>query len=958
MPGQRPVVNPVDSVVLLNNSIAVSELFTVTDPDGDPITQYTFTDGGNSSSGVFVFQGVVQANGATLTIAASDLDELEYLGGPVVNNENIRIEASDGTLTSNPVFATVFTAREESVRPIAQIDAVTVLGNESIAASSFISAFDPDGFPILSYSIRDRLVDRSFFSLDGEAIQQGEFRIYNQAEFSRLQYNAVGRRFENIDVFAFDGTINSNFTTEVIQVQANLNRPVVSFASGVSVQDELLPLADFVSFFDTDGNTLEYIEIRDRNARSFSGSIVFQGQDLAPLEFHRFNPDEIDQVFFRGGERSITEQLRYRVSDGRFRSATATISLENVAGSGQSGAPELVASNESGNAFEQLDFVAIDSLITQSADGFPATSYEVLDSNLINNSSSIFIGDTQFAAGVVHTFTDDEYENLVEVRTGVFDNRHFDEFYVRADSGNFQSPWTRQNVYTEPEFIEAFQRLQANGAVVPTWDLFLAQNGNEPLEITFSFMQQLPDYETGEAEETARTPAPRLFLQFTDEQRIATRQALDHIETFANIRFVEVPDSPQVVDPASGNRGGTLRFGNYYRAAAPVAGGPTPAADDGLACLQTFGAGTAPQSGDLWFNVDLGDFFTNTEGAPAISPCGAGGLDFLNQAVGPGTFEYDLLLAGIGSNLGLGSPVDIFGAGDQNPILPNATQNDQFTVLLGPANPFVPSGPVTGYQLYDVNYLQSIYGANTNFNTGNTTYSISENLTSGATSRQTIWDAAGIDTLSAVGSTNGGAIVDLRPGFFSSIGAISPDPFSGILGNITIAFGAEIENAIGSNNDDQLFGNELDNRIIGGNGDDIIRGNGGSDFLTGGAGADTFQFTIADGNNRINEQQLAGRDSLEFVGVPGLEAFDLTDDFTFRLEGRDLVVLLTLDGGGQADTTVTIEEQTRGAFQVESLVLGTTVIDLVNLADQATGSNQRFQLTSEATIFGNLVTPV
>ena len=180
----------------------------------------------------------------------------------------------------------------------------------------------------------------------------------------------------------------------------------------------------------------------------------------------------------------------------------------------------------------------------------------------------------------------------------------------------------------------------------------------------------------------------------------------------------------------------------------------------------------------------------------------------------------------------------------------------------------------------------------------------------------------------------------------------------GIEGNISIAFGAEIENAVGSNNNDTIFGNELDNRIIGGNGNDFIRGNGGDDVITGGAGADTFAFTIADGDNRINEQQLAGRDRLEFINIPGLDAFDLSDDFTFRLEGRDLVVQLTLDGSPVADTTVTIEEQTRGAFQVESLVLGTTVIDLVNLTDQATGANERFQITAEATIFGNLVAPV
>ena len=968
MPGLRPEVTPFDTAILLSESIAVSELFSVSDPDGDPITEYVIRDGNSANSGFLVFQGVVQANGAELTISADDLDELFYVGSPTVANELVQIQASDGTLLSSPSLVRVYTARQESVRPIAQVDNVSVLGNESILASSFISAADPDGFPILSYNIRDREDDRSFFSLDGDAIPQGEFRIYSAAEFARLRYNGVGRRSENIDVFAFDGTINSVFATGIVEVQANLNRPVVNFASEITVQDELIPVAPLVDYFDADGNTIKFIDIRDRNSRSFSGSLVFRGEDLAPGEFHQFTPDELDEVFFRGGERNITEQLRYRVGDGRFRSGIATIALENVAGGGGNGdgpnvgAPELTATNSGINVQEQLFFVPINDLTTQSDDGFPATSYEVIDANGVNNSASIWLNGNRQASGTVLTFTDEQYETQLEVRSGVFDNRHYDEIYVRADNGNFQSSWTRQTFYTEPEYLEAFQRLQATGAVVPTWDFFVPTQGNEPLELTFSFIQQLPDYERGEAEEAPnRQPTPREFFQFTDAQRIATRSALEHIETFTNIRFTEVPDSPQTVDPVSGNRGGTLRFGNYYRALAPQFGGAAPMAADngGPGCFTAFGAGTTPQSGDLWFNVDRGGlfpFYTNNDGVPAISSCN--GLDYLGADGDPnvdvGTFEYDLLLAGIGVNLGLGAPVDFIGPADQNPILPLATQNDQYTVLLGGFSP----DPVTGYQLYDVNYLQTIYGANNSFNLGNDTYSIFENLTFGASSRQTIWDAGGIDTLSAVGSTNGGALVDLRPGFFSAIGAVSPDPFLGIEGNISIAFGAEIENAVGSNNNDTIFGNELDNRIIGGNGNDFIRGNGGDDVITGGAGADTFAFTIADGDNRINEQQLAGRDRLEFINIPGLDAFDLSDDFTFRLEGRDLVVQLTLDGSPVADTTVTIEEQTRGAFQVESLVLGTTVIDLVNLTDQATGANERFQITAEATIFGNLVAPV
>lgn len=944
-----PVVNPIDNAVLLNNSIAISELFTVTLSDGNPITEYTFTDGGNASSGVFVFQGVVQANGTQLTIAASDLSDLQYLGGPVINDENIQIVAFDGTQASSPVFATVFTARPESVRPIVQIDAVTVLSNESVAASSFISAFDPDGFPITAYTIRDRLVDRSFFSLDGEAITQGEFQIFNADEFARLQYNAVGRRSENIDVFAFDGTINSNFTTQIIQTQANLNRPVVTFASGNTVQDELTALSDFVSFFDADGNTLEYIEFRDRNARSFSGSIVFQGQDLAPLEFHRFTPDELDQVFFRGGERSITEQLRYRVSDGRFRSAVATIELDNIGGGGGgAGFPELAAENFGLNVQEQLFSQDITDLITQVDGGLPGVTFEVIDTNPDPVSSVLLLDDVELPGNTALTFTNEEFDRL-QLRTGTFEARFFDEVYVRTNNGSFNSDYTRLNVHTEPEFFEAFTNLDPQGNQIATWVDFIDGSGAGPLQITFSFAQQIPDYAIGEVVDNPFRSTPRLFIPYTDLQRQEARNLFNHIESFANVEFVEVVDSPLTVDPVSGNRGGTIRLANYFRAEAPppVGNGVMTGGDDSTTCGLVFGPGTGPAAGDIYINIDasIAPFFvTNNMGVPAPSPCQ--GLDFLNPFdVGPGTFEYATLLDLVATSLGEGFPFDLVGPGDQNPILPADTSIDSFTVQ----GAFDFFNAPTGFGLYDVAYFQNIYGVNTTFNLGNDTYSIA-NFTNGSFTRETLFDAGGIDTLSAAGSTIANVVVDLRPGFFSSIGALE--------GNITIAFGAEFENATGSSNDDQLIGNELANQIIGGDGNDVIRGNGGNDFLNGGAGADTYLFTIADGDNRINEQRLAGRDQLEFTNIPGLDNFELTDDFLFRLDGNDLVVQLALDGSAQTDTTVTIEEQTRGAFQVESLVLGTTVIDLVNLADQATSVNQRFQLGTDATIFGNLVTPV
>lgn len=334
--------------------------------------------------------------------------------------------------------------------------------------------------------------------------------------------------------------------------------------------------------------------------------------------------------------------------------------------------------------------------------------------------------------------------------------------------------------------------------------------------------------------------------------------------------------------------------------------------------------------------------FTNDDGVPAISPCA--GLDFLFQPVGPGTSEYQVMLDAVATAIGQGFPFDLVGGGDQNPILPPETSTDQFTVQAGQTD----LNPVTGYSLYDVNYFQQIYGANTSHNAGDTLYSIASNLIFGANSREVIWDGAGTDTLSGEGSTIDNVVVDLRPGFFSSIGNLEE--------NIAIAFGAEIENAIGSVGEDVLIGNELNNRLFGGDSNDTLRGNGGDDILTGGTNGDTFVFTVGDGNDIINEMQLAGRDRVEFLEFPGLD--DFSEDFTFRLDGRDLVIQLTLDGSSSPDTTVTIQDQTRGANRIESLVFGTAIVDLENLTSQADGTNQQFAILPESTIFGNLVTPI
>ena len=138
----------------------------------------------------------------------------------------------------------------------------------------------------------------------------------------------------------------------------------------------------------------------------------------------------------------------------------------------------------------------------------------------------------------------------------------------------------------------------------------------------------------------------------------------------------------------------------------------------------------------------------------------------------------------------------------------------------------VPSSPM----LYDVLAIQHLYGANFETRTGDDVYTFS----SDTPFLYTIWDAGGTDSLDASNQSLG-AKLNLNQGTHSSIG-IKYDSYKtpvAAVDNLAIAFGVQIENAIGSAFDDIFIGNSLDN---------IFTGNGGSDTATGGGGTNTFIF--------------------------------------------------------------------------------------------------------------------
>ena len=212
--------------------------------------------------------------------------------------------------------------------------------------------------------------------------------------------------------------------------------------------------------------------------------------------------------------------------------------------------------------------------------------------------------------------------------------------------------------------------------------------------------------------------------------------------------------------------------------------------------------------------------------------------------------------------------------------------------------------------LDDIRGAQIEYGVNTSTRTGDTTYgfnSTAERVWFSAVNSSSrlifaVWDAGGRDTFDFSGYSQA-QLIDLREGFFSNVG--------GLTGNIAVAQGARIENAIGGFGADTLNGNASANELTGNAGNDSIFAGAGNDTVDGGAGSSYLRgedgndsiiggSAFDDINGNVGTDTVSGGVGNDWVvgGKDGDMLFgDAGDDLVYGNLGSD-----TLDGGAGADT--------------------------------------------------------
>lgn len=361
------------------------------------------------------------------------------------------------------------------------------------------------------------------------------------------------------------------------------------------------------------------------------------------------------------------------------------------------------------------------------------------------------------------------------------------------------------------------------------------------------------------------------FGRFTETQITATLLAMAAWSDVSNITFTRVNDGDGFSNSA------VMLFGNYAEGS------------DGAAAFAYLprNLSLASNSGDVWINSSLA-----YNAAPVVLGYG-----------------QQVLLHEIGHAIGLSHPA-AYNAGPDQVLTYSANagyyeDSRQYTVMSYFAENntganFVTSGGVRQYSavplLDDIAAVQRLYGANTTTRTENTTYGFNSNAGQAwfsATSATTalifaVWDAGGIDTFdfSGFGSNQ---LIDLRQGAFSNVGAL--------IGNVAVAIGAVIENAVGGSGNDLIYGNAADN---------VITGGAGNDRIDGGLGQDTVVFSG-------NRSQYAITWNGQIGTVFGPDGTDTITNVEF-LRFADQTIVATPTGGLTVSGDMTNNSMSGSAF--------------------------------------------
>ena len=401
-----PVVTTGTVTALRGQTIALSNLIAVSDPDADTITRYQLYDNSSDpNSGHFVVNGQVQAARTTIDLTAAQAAQTSFVTGKV--NDDLQIRAFDGIAwsaadTANWAPFTVTVPPNHA--PVVTSTDMRVSAGQTIALSSLISISDADGDTMTRYQLYDNTSDPNsgHFTVNGQ-VQSARMTLDLTAAQAAQTSFVTGTVNDDLQIRVFDGLAwsaadTANWAPFTIGPAVN-HAPALTTADTRVAAGQTVSLASLLSISDADGDSMTRYQLYDNTNDPNSGHFTVNGvTQLARMTLDLTAAQAAQTNFVTG---TVNDDLQIRVFDGKVWSAADTANWAPFTiGPTVNHAPVVTTGTVNTTPGQTL---ALSSLISVSdADSDTMTRYQLWDdTNAPNSGHFVVNGVTQGARTVI-----------------------------------------------------------------------------------------------------------------------------------------------------------------------------------------------------------------------------------------------------------------------------------------------------------------------------------------------------------------------------------------------------------------------------------------------------------------------------------------------------------------------------------------------------------------------------
>ncbi|MGY4629097.1 hypothetical protein [Bradyrhizobium sp. USDA 4486] len=408
-------------------SVAASSLFTVSDADGDTITQYALWD--TNGNGHWIVNGAAQAANAEVDITAAQLAQTSYQFGSAA--DQLWVRAYDGILWGAwvPFTATPYANHP----PMVVASDVAATHNQNIAASGLFTATDVDGDTIANYQLWDSTTDPSSGHWVVGGVSQGSNVAIDvsAAQLATTTFQS-GSGSDDLWVRANDGTLWGAWKEFHVNAPID-NAPVVNASDVNAIHGQNIAAGTLFTASDADHDAITGYQFWDSTADSASGHFVVAGAAQPSNQSIDVSAAQLANASFQSG--SGSDDLWVRAFDGTkwssWKEFHVNAPLDN---------PPVVTAADFTATHNQN--VAASALLSASdADGDTVTNYQLWDSTTDPSSGHWVVGGVAQAANVAIGVTS------AQLSTTTFQSGSgADDLWARAYDGFAWGPWKEFHV--------------------------------------------------------------------------------------------------------------------------------------------------------------------------------------------------------------------------------------------------------------------------------------------------------------------------------------------------------------------------------------------------------------------------------------------------------------------------------------------------------------------------------